>query len=360
MSLVPGYTVTSPTEQFTWEKIRLMFVNGSASIADQSEITPGVITVSPTAPTGKTGDGWFDTSLGSGYGMLRIFDGSDWKNIAGGFLGINTGLAVAVGAPMKLDSATVTAQTGARVAVTKTKAPAAGVVQTDRMFGVAGSSMANGEIGVVLTRGKVKIAKDTVNITAGDPVVASSVTDGQGSTNAVGSWGTPFGSCSPGVWLETSSAAAGTLVTAYLTGETLASWAAYKSAPATLLNEVAPSALATWQTAVSWSASPAGTVAHLVNVRLKGTAAVTNGQFIFGMRANGSSLTIDTGASFLSAWADDSAANAREGLRGQLIVPMGTTDNKFQWYVDTGTTLTAAQMSVLLFEVGAMVGGQVV
>lgn len=360
MTVTRGYTFGA-TETVTNTKLHTLVDSATVSALTQAAMTAGVITVSGSAPSSpSTGHAWFDTSLGAGYGTLRIYDNGEWKAVAEGFIALNNGLTAAQGAPVRIDTSVTSNQAGARMAVVRGTAPSAGVVQQQIPIGVLAEQIVNGGVGVVLTRGKVKATKDSVNITAGDPMCISSVTDAQWSTNSVGSWGTPFGSGTCGVWLETSSAAAGTQVTGYLFGQSYNSWNAYKSAPAVLLNEVSPSALATWQTAVAWSSSPAGCVAHLVQVRLKGTAAVTAGQFVFGMRANGSSLTIDTGASFISASTDDSSANAREGLRGMLIVPMGTTDNSFQWYVDTGTTLTAAQMSVILHEVGAIVGGQVV
>lgn len=357
-TVTPGYSFTS-TEIVTNTKLAQL-ASGTVTGIVQADSTAGLITVSGSAPSGSTGFAWFDTSLGAGYGTLRIYDNGEWKAVAEGFIALNNGLTVAAGAPVRIDTSVTSAQSGARMAVVRGTAPAAGVVQQQIPIGVTAEQIVNGGVGVVLTHGKVKATKDTVNITAGDPMCISSVNDAQWSTNSVGSWGTPFGSGTCGVWLETSSAAAGSTVTGYLFGQSYNSWNAYKSAPAVLLNDVAPSALATWQTAVSWSNSPAGCVAHLVQVRLKGTAAVTAEQWVFGMRANGSSLTIDTGAAFLSAFSDDSSGNAREGLRGQLVVPMGTTDNKFQWYVDTGTTATAAQSSVLLYEVAAICGGQVV
>lgn len=89
MALVPGYVPLTDTEAITWQKLLRMFTKGSASILNQSQITPGVITVSTSAPSGKTGDAWFDVSRGSGYGELRIFDGSDWKSVASGFIAQN-------------------------------------------------------------------------------------------------------------------------------------------------------------------------------------------------------------------------------------------------------------------------------
>lgn len=352
MGLVPGYVPLTDTEQLTWQKLLKMFTKGSASILNQSQITPGVITVSTSAPSGKTGDAWFDVSRGSGYGELRIFDGSDWKSVASGFIAQNkTGLQLNVGECVRIDSSITTELPGSRVAVVRSTA------QGQFPLGVVGSQMNNDEIGLVITHGKVKAMKDGTAITAGQPMAPSS-TAAQWTTNSVGSWGNPFGSGTAGMWLESSAAAAGTLVSAMLFGPTMASWVAYKSAPATILNNAVPSAHQTWQTAVAWSTSPAGCIAHIAQVKIVSTAAVTGDQHVLGFRPNGSSLTIDTGATFISGFTDDNSGNARNGVRGNVIIPMGS-DNTFQWYTDM-TNGTAANTNVLVFEVGAIVGGQVV
>lgn len=353
MALIPGYTPTSDTEQFTWAKFRTAFTNGSALITGQSQITPGVITVSNSAPAGKQGDAWFDTSAGTGSGILRILNGSDWMPVAEGMVCQNkSGVTVGIGAPMKHDATVTTPTSFARVAMRRT------TLQTDRMVGVAATEMAAEEIGVVLTRGKVRVAKDAASITSGDPVVPST-TAAQATTNAVGSWGVPFGSSSCGFWLESSSAAAGTLVTAYLTGHTGASWLAWKATPNKLVNAASPTALATWQTAVSWATSPAGTVAHMVQIFAKGTGASANVGVVVGVRPNGSSLTITDGVPFVSAEILETADDAG-GLFDTLWVPMGA-DNSFQWYFDSvGGAITNVEAQVTIWEVAAMVGGQVV
>lgn len=352
MALVPGYVPLTDTESLTWQKLLKMFTKGSATISNQSQIVPGVITVATSAPSGKTGDGWFDVSRGAGYGELRIFDGSDWKSVASGFIAQNkTGLQLNVGECVRIDSSITTELPGSRVAVVRSTA------QGQFPLGIAAQQMNNDEIGIVITHGKVKAMKDGTAVVAGAPMVPSS-TAAQWTTNTVGGWGNPFGSGSGGMWLESSSAAAGTLVSAMLFGPTMASWIAYKSAPSLILNNAVPSAHQTWQTAVAWSTSPAGTVAHIIQAKIVSTAAVTGDQHVLGFRANGSSLTIDTGAVFMSGFTDDNSGNARNGLRGLLTVPAGA-DNTFQWYTDM-TNGTAANTNVLVYEVGAVVGGQVV
>lgn len=352
MALVPGYVPLTDTEQLTWQKLLKMFTKGSASILNQSQITPGVITVSTSAPSGKTGDAWFDVSRGSGYGELRIFDGSDWKSVASGFIAQNkTGLQLNVGECVRIDSSITTELPGSRVAVVRSTA------QGQFPLGVVGSQMNNDEIGLVITDGKVKAMKDGTAVTAGDPMAPSS-TAAQWTTNAVGSWGKPFGSGTNGMWLESSSAAAGTLVSAMLFGPTMATWVAYKGTPNKVVNAASPSALATWQTAVDWSTSPAGIISHLVQFKVTGSGASTNVGVVFGMRPNGSSLSIGDGVPFIGSTIQEGADDAN-GLYGQLWVPYGS-DNKFQWYFDSAAgAITAVEAVVTIWEVAAQVGGQV-
>src|SRR5262245_23001295 len=353
MPLVPGY-IFDETEEATAEKIRLALVNGSASGLTQSEISAGVFTVQASQPSAAVGRGWADTQNGNGRLMPRMFDGFDWTPIPELWIGFNnSGSTIGAGSLVELDTGTSSAITGARVTVKKTNAV------SDMPLGISVTEILSGNVGVIQTRGKCKALKDGTTVTIGDGVVPSSTT-GQATTSTGGSWGQPFDSSSIGIWLETSSASACTLVDCYLIGTVRATWVAYKSAPALLINAVAPSAKATWQTAVSWSTSPPGTVAHLAQVRQQVSVAITQEQFVIGLRANGSSLTIDTGAAFLSGFAADSAGGltTSEGLRGQPWVPAGS-DNTFQWYLDTSTA-TAAQTTLTLHEIGAMVGGQVV
>lgn len=353
MALVPGYVPLTDTESITWAKLLKMFTKGSATIANQSQIVPGVITVATSAPSGKTGDGWFDVSRGSGYGELRIFDGSDWKSVGSGFIAQNkTGLQLNVGECVRIDSSITTELPGSRVAVVRTTA------QTQFPLGVVGSQMNNDEIGLVITRGKVKAMKDGEAITSGQPM-APSATAAQWTTNAIGSWGNPFGSGTAGMWLEDSAAAAGTLVSAMLFGPTMATWVAYKSTPNRILNAVDVSALATWQTAVSWDDSPAGTIAHLIQVMVRASGAGTNVSSVVGFRPNGSSLSITDGVPFLGGPITEGADDAR-GLFGQLWVPMGA-DNTFQYYFDSDAGgITITEVDITVWEVAAMVGGQVV
>ena len=368
MSLVPGYTPLTDTETFTWAKFLLAFTNGSATIGSQGEITPGVVTVATSAPSGKTGDEWFDTSLGSGYGTLRIFDGSDWKAVAEGFIGQNkSGLSVAAGAPMRRDTVTTAALTGSRVPVNRTTA------QSDRMMGVAATAMENDGIGIVLTRGKVKIFKDAASITAGDPVVPSA-TAAQATTNSVGGWGTPFGSSSCGFWLETSAAAAGTLVTAYLTGHTGASWAAFKNAaPTAVFNASAPGVAGDndkWSGSFAtpqfgtFSTAPAGVIARVCQCVITQVtdAAATVARLAFGLRAKNATLTVDTGAAFSSGLFHARGAGTITGqaYRCQLIVQETTASsgNQVEYYFETSGTVTGIRVTV--HEVGVIVGGQIV
>lgn len=355
MPLIPGY-IFEEDEQVTAEKIRLAFVNGTASGLTQANISAGVATPQASAPAPGIGRLWPDTSNGNGRMTLRMFDGFDWVAVAEAFIGFNgSGTTIGAGSLVENDITTTTSITGARVAVKKTNA------QTDLPSGVSVNEILSGDFGVIQTRGKCKILKDATAITVGDGVAPSSGTAGQATTTAGGGWGQPYGSSAIGTWLVTSSDGAGTLTDAILTGPGRASWMAFKSAPALLINAVAPSAKATWQTAVAWSASPPGVTAHLAQVRMQCTLAITTEQFVIGLRANGSSLTIDTGAAFLSGHAADTGGGLTtgEGLRGTLWVPQGS-DNTFQWYLDISGAATAAQINLTLHEVGVIAGGQVI
>jgi len=352
MGILPGY-VFEDTEEVTAEKLRLQFTDAVVSGLTQSNSSAGLITPSLAPPPGSPGFGWFTTGFATGFNELLIYD-NEYKSVAMGFVAINSsGLTIGAGSMVKVDSSVTAVVTGSRVSVKKTGSP------FDLPIGIALEEITNGNTGLVVTRGKARALKDGVAVLAGGGVVpTATATDGQVTTSAVGSWGNPYGSSCIGVFLEDNATAAGNFVTIFLTGMQRSSWWAFKSAPAVLLNAVSPSALATWQTAVSWSSSPAGTTAHMIQVMLRGTGASTSEPAAIGFRANGSALTIDTGAVFISGNMNEGVAP--RGLRGTLIVPATTANNQFQWYVDSAGGLTALEATVTVHEIGAIVGGQII
>lgn len=353
MPLIDGYEFDED-ESVTGAKLKLQFTRGGVTGIKQESISDGVIVAQPAAPTAAVGRAWADTSQGNGRVHLRIFDGFDWTSVAEGFIGYNaSGVTIGAGAPVLVDSSAVSQITGSRVQIIRTTA------QTQNPLGVALGEILNGAFGIIITKGKAKAIKDGTAVTAGDCVVpsatAAQVTTGVGST-----WGHPFGSRAMGVFLETSSASAGTLVDVFLFGPNMATWTAYKSTPLVLVNSANPSALATWQTAVSWSTSPVGVIAHLAQIRVTGSGASTNVGVVFGMRPNGSTKTISDGMPFLGGTIQEGADDAN-GLYGQLWVPASTSDDKFQWYFDSAAgAITNAEATVTIWECAIMVGGEII
>jgi len=349
------------TDQVTHTKLHNLVDLATIASLDQTNATAGVITASASQPTSTTGFAWFDTNMGAGYGALLVADNGGFE-IAGEYaLGYNgSGLDITRGMLIQYDSAT--ASVDGRVAITKSQTPTANSVQQNRPIGAAYRTIANGATGPIISKGKVLLIKDAATVAAGDPVVVSITDKGYATTNALGSWGTPFGACAIGIWLEASSAASGTEVMAYLFGAQRASWVAFKNTAVALHSGGGYTVTAdnAWQGTFTWSTSPIGTVAHILQVRVTSTTNTGAKALVVGARAINATVTLDTGAAVASGMYLDNSTSDGNGFRCQLIVPETTaaSSNTFEIYI--GTTDTIGNMTVQLYEVGVIVGGQVV
>lgn len=362
--VVTGYhwSETSP-EKITGAKLNL---TGSGTVTNitQADLGSGFtgITIGTSAPTASTGKGWFDTTQGAGNGLLKFYDNGRWTPVAQGFLGFNTGTTLSRGHIVQYDSSTLSSTAG-QIPVTKTTAPSAGVVQLSRAKGVAAESIANSATGIILTHGYCEVLKETGTVTAGDLIVPSNTvaaaSNGRGDSGNVGSWGATGGHAAIGRWLNTSSAVADTLVSAFIFPPS-GSWTAFKNNGGTVVYNATTVAagFGTWQGSASFSTNVPGTIAHICQVIL--TKSATTGNMIVGLRMTGSTVDIGTGAASVAGTLTAGASATKNSLRGQLIVPetTGVATNTLQYYVDGSDTTGTIQLTVN--EVGVIIGGSIV
>lgn len=371
MATVTRTETLSETERFTRDKFNRIIDTCTVSAiapADMSSSTGGIY-VQATAPSGKTGDLWFQTSIANSLGVLWEFDGNQWKIVGEGFIGINpNGTTIGAGAAVTLD--TTTQYTDSRLGVTKINA------RTQVPVGVALAEIATGGgTGPIITKGRCIVLKDSTTTAIGDPIIWDGTTSGQMTTGAIGSWGQPHGTGSLGVWLEASS---GSSAQAYITPSPRGCWIAAKNnGGSTVVNDASPSALATWQTAVDWAGGSGaskilpGAVGHIIQVRCwyTDTVGATIGDvrdFVFAARAANASVDLDTGAASFSGLLYDGGNGASptsgQAGRAQLIVweTTGASANQFQWYLDSAKGNIAATWKVHIKEVGLIIGGRIV
>lgn len=361
--VVTGYhwSETSP-EKITGAKLN---ATGSGTVTNitQGDLGSGFtgITVGTAAPTGSTGVGWFDTTQGAGKGVLKFYDNGRWAPVAQGFLGFNTGTTISRGHIVQYDSATTPATVGT-VPVNKTSAPTAGVVQLARSRGVAAESIANGATGVIITHGYCEVLKETGTVTAGDLIVPSSTvgasSNGRGESGNVGSWGTTGGHAAIGRWLDTSSAVADTLVSAFIFPPS-GSWTAFKNNGGTLVyNAISPVANA-WTGTNTFATNVPGTIAHICQITATQSTAATL-PIVVGLRMVGAAVDLLTGAATAAGNTTGAVApNDYNRFQAQLIVAetTGTATNQLQYFFDSSTT-TGWTLSVQ--EVGVIIGGSIV
>lgn len=364
--VITGYhwSETSP-EKITGAKLNL---TGSGTVTNITAADLGSgftgITIGTAAPTPSTGKGWFDTTQGAGNGILKFYDNGKWAPVAQGFLGFNTGTTLSRGHIVQYDSATLSSTAGV-IPVSKTQAPSAGVVQLARARGVAAESIANGATGVIISTGYCEVLKETGTVTGGDLIVPSSTvgasSNGRGESGNVGSWGTTGGHAAIGRWLNTSSAVADTLVSAFIFPPS-GSWTAFKNNGGTAVYSgvtVTATAGESWTGTNSFSTNVPGTIAHICEVRLNNSNAAV-AAFAFGLRMVNASVTENAGAAYFGGNLTG-GAGVFNYARAQLIVPetTGAGTNQLQYSLASSDT-TASRFTLTVFEVGVVIGGSIV
>jgi hypothetical protein len=366
-NVVTGYHWdTANPEEITGEKLNETG-SGTVSGITQSDLLTGtsLITIGTSAPPTATGVAWFDTTQGAGRGLFKLFDNGRWTTVAQGFLGWNNGTGLARGNLVVYDP-TLTPATVGTVPVIKNPVGVANSVQMSRPIGVAAEGITNGATGIILDYGYATCLKDAATVTAGDALVASSntTTAGYGTSGNLGSWGPVGGSPSLGRWMDTSSGSAGTEVSVFLHGATAASWNVFKNSGGTVVyNAISVTATAgeSFTGTNAFATAPIGTIAHICQVKLAyNQAAVVT--VAIGLRMVNASVTESTGAAYAGGNFTGIVAPAvPNNFRCQLIVPETTAASSNQLQYSLAATDTGANRFTLsVYEVGVIVGGQIV
>lgn len=320
-----------------------------------------IVTISDSAPGSPVeGQLWFDTSAAANEGKLKYYDGSHFVTLAEGFLGYNSsGSTIASGDLVKLATSTSgTANLRQEIARTTTI--------HDRAFGVAITQMVNGATGIVVTRGRVlRLNKTTGTAVTNGDAIAPTSTAGSANTGSVTGYGSAFGQAI-GVW--TSDVASNTTSgEAYIWGPTYSTFVAWLTTPSQRLTNQTNATDNAWSgasgTYMTWSATPPGVCARLIQFRLQSsTAAAADRNAVVAFRQVDSGLTVATGAAHMRCqWRTNAGAAADNlGMGGQLWVPTNpaaASGDKAEFLIKSDDT--NANLTLDVWELAAAIGGRI-
>jgi hypothetical protein len=362
-TLTKGHTFADG-QQITAARLNNLVDNATISGIAQADFSAGysVVTIADNSPSSPSeGTLWFDTSFAAEEGILRYYTGTHWVPVGRGFLGYNTSGSTIEAGALVADNSQAAGTGNMRQEI---KACTRHLVP----LGAALGQITNGSLGVVLTEGRIlTLLKATgTAVTAGDRVVCSS-TAGQATTATDANYGSFFGSGVAGIWTKDQGSGA-TSGEAMLFRPALASGISFRT-PTKLLDAVTPGANATWSGSfgtpqfVTWSTTPPGVIARLVQFRVTDGSAAADTTMVFGIRQRGSSLTVLTGAPAMAGgYTTDAGTPADEkALSGQLWVPTdpaGDGTDRAEYFVDIETAGNIANVRVTVMEVAVVCGGR--
>lgn len=344
--------------------------NATVTNIDQNDIAANfsIVTISSSAPgSPATGELWFDTSAASNQGVLRHYDGAQWRQVGEGFLGYfgaGSG-SIAAGALVKRDTSVASPSDG-RLPVTETTAV------TDTPLGVALTEMTTSvTTGIVVTHFKITNLKKATGtaVTAGDPIVPSA-TAGEATTNTNAAFGANcFGDGTLGIWLA-SAASGATTGQALITARSYASYlVALQTTPVDAGN-IAPGVsgdLGSWSgswatpTYMSLSTPPVNTVARIFRVKVWSDASDNQDVHAYvALRIRGSAAAEATAPAISGMFncGGSSSEDETHAIQGQLTVygRPGATDG-LEVYLETDEAFGNIQVEI--YEQGVILGGTV-
>lgn len=361
-TLSKGFTFVDG-QQLTAARLNSLVDSATISGILQSDFgsTASCNTIADVAPSSPSeGWVWVDTSFGATEAKIRMYDGSQWILIAEGVVAYNSGVStILAGSLVKVSAAAGgTGNMRLEVAVTSSK--------HDSPAGVVLGDIPAGSTGVIVTKGRVLGVKSTGSIVAGDFVVPSS-TSATATTSADANFGQFYGSGVCGIWTKTGS---GSTNEAYLFPPAKASGISFRT-PSKLINGATPGTNDTWSGSfgspayITWSATPPGVIARLVQWRVRAVSAVATVPICFGLRQASSGLDISTGTVHFTGAivSDNGSASNDSGFAGQAWLPTnpaGDGTDRAEYLVRVATNATIAQIRVDIWEVGVVAGGRIV
>lgn len=345
-----GYTFGA-TEQVTNTKLHTLVDSATVTniVSTDMASSAKVVFVGASAPASPTeGQPWFDTSPGNNQGILRIYDGAQFRSVAAGFLGRNNGVStIAQGAPVKVDTAAAHATDG-RVDVLETTA------KTDAVVGVALTDITAGSTGPIIETGKLtnlrKVSAGDAGI--GDPVLPSATAGFATAANAPG-FG-PLRGGDFGVW--TNTIASGVTVGQALIFPQNRGSSYYLLGGATLLfSHTTTTTLGSFvDDFVTWTTTPSNLIARVVRIHIQNRAGGASDFYVALRDGDLSTNFLHVPCSHSSQSGNNAGGNEFNALTFQGIVPGSSTTADLYLNGD----VAVGNYRISIWEVGLVCGGQ--